>query len=190
MKRVRFFCCSCPTQHAHHGPSFSIKTNKHKGLPKPVNTRKWKFASASKGFPRSKMNDFRPISWTPYWCWRTLFRPPKSPKNNHKIFLKYFVKNPQNCLREHFLIKSFRNMSIHQTRSTKVQTKRRWIISSTTPTYCLRHKQLTIRRSERASTELLITHLHRKQKLQLALCSTHQYSLQILRAFITSQDVT
>ena len=167
--------------------TFSTKPNKHKGLRKPVNTRKWKFASPSKGFPRSKTFDFGLFSWTPYGRWKVLFRPPKSPKNSQKIFLKYFQKNPQNCHLEQFLTKSFANLSIHQTRYAKVQTKPRWIISSTTPTHCLRRLQLTRRRSELASTELLITRLHRKQKLQLALCSTLRYSLQILHAFTTSQ---
>ena len=186
-KRAQLFYSSLRTLHLSRWHSFSIEPNKHKGLPKPVNTRKWKFARPSKGFLRSKMLHFGPISWTPYGRWRALFGPPKSPKNSQKIFLKYFEKNPQNCVREHFLLKSFRNMSIHQTCISKVQTKPRWIISSITPTHCLRRLQMTRRRSELASTELLITHLHRKPKLQLASCSTHQYSLQILRASITFQ---
>ena len=53
------------------------------------------------------------------------FDPQKSPKNSQKIFLKDFRKNPQNWLRKHFSLKSFRNMSIHQTRIVKVQTKPR-----------------------------------------------------------------
>ena len=186
-KRAQLFRCLHRTPHFSRRLSFSIKPNKHKGLLKPVNTRKWKFASPSKGFPRPKKVTFDPKSWTPYGRWKVHFRPPKSPKNSQKIFLKYFRKNPQKWLRKHFLLKSFRNMSIHQTWISKVQTKPRWIISSTTPTHCQRHLQLTRRRSERASTELLITLLHHKQKLQLALCSTRQYSLQILRAFITFQ---
>ena len=186
-KCAQLFCSPIRTVRFSRRLPFSIKPNKQKGLLKPVNTRKWKFASPSKGFPRSKTFDFRLFSWTPYGHWKVLFRPPKSPKNSQKIFLKYFVKNPQNCLLERFLLKSFRNMSIHQTWISKVQTKPRWINSSTTPTHCLRRLQLTRRRSELASTELLITRLHRKLKLQLALCSTHRYSLQIPRAFTTSQ---
>jgi hypothetical protein len=38
-----------------------------------------------------------------------VFDPQKCPKTSQKIFLKYFVKNPQNCPLEHFLLKSFRN---------------------------------------------------------------------------------